>query len=141
MGDKVISEITRECLLTRTRKISRVITGIYDQELRPFGVNSPQFSLLVVISRLGAASRAEIGRANHQDRSTLTRNLQLLLVGGWIEEIPHEAGGRSRSIVLTKVGKDLLHEAAPAWRTAQMQAKSLLGKEGVTAVTHIADSF
>lgn len=140
MRDKVISEVTRECLLTRTRRISRVLTSIYDQALRPFGVNSPQFSLLVIISRLGAASRAEIGRANHQDRSTLTRNLQLLLSEGWIEEIPHEAGGRNRSIALTKVGDDLLHDAAPAWRAAQTRAKSLLGKEGVTVVKRIADS-
>jgi DNA-binding MarR family transcriptional regulator len=138
-SDDVIKEITRNCLLTRTRRISRVITGIYDQELRPFGINSPQFSLLVVISRLGPASRAEIGRANQQDRSTLTRNLQLILSEGWVEEVPHEAGGRNRAIVLTKAGKDLLHEAAPAWRAAQAQAKALLGKDGARAVTEIAD--
>jgi DNA-binding MarR family transcriptional regulator len=141
MGDEVINEITRNCLLTRTRRISRVITGIYDQELRPFGINSPQFSLLVVIFRLGPASRAEIGRANHQDRSTLTRNLQLMLSAGWVKEIPHEAGGRSRSIVPTKAGKDLLHDAAPAWRAAQKQAKVLLGEDGVTAITDIADDL
>jgi DNA-binding MarR family transcriptional regulator len=139
--EDVINEITRNCLLTRTRRISRVITSIYDQELRPFGVNSPQFSLLVVISRLGPASRAEIGRVNHQDRSTLTRNLQLILSEGWVEEIQHTEGGRSRPIVLTKTGKDLLHRAAPAWRAAQAQATALLGEAGVTAMTNIANDL
>jgi DNA-binding MarR family transcriptional regulator len=137
----VIQEITRNCLLTRTRRISRVITAIYDQELRPFGINSPQFSLLVVISRLGPASRAEIGRANNQDRSTLTRNLQLILSEGWVEEIPHDAGGRSRPIMLTKAGKDLLQEAVSAWRKAQARANTLLGEAGVNAVTDIADAL
>src|SRR5665213_1770231 len=141
MDDDVINEITRSCLLTRTRRISRVFTGIYDQELRPFGVNSPQFSLLVVISRLGAASRAEIGRANYQDRSTLTRNLQLILSEGWVEEVPHEAGGRSRPVVLTKAGRKLLRDAALAWREAQAKAKNLLGNDAVIAITGIADDL
>jgi hypothetical protein len=56
----------------RTRRISRVVTNIYDQALRSHGVNASQFSLLVLIAKLGGASRAEIGRANYQDRSTLT---------------------------------------------------------------------
>jgi DNA-binding MarR family transcriptional regulator len=141
MGKDVISEITRDCLLTRTRRISRVITGIYDQALRPFGLNSPQFSLLVVISRLGPATRAEIGRVNHQDRSTLTRNLQLLLSEGWVEEIPHDAGGRSKPLALTQAGKDLLHSAMPGWRSAQAQAKAVLGASGVSAVMDIADDL
>jgi DNA-binding MarR family transcriptional regulator len=139
--EAVINEITCHCLLTRTRRISRVVTNIYDQQLRPFGVNSPQFSLLVVISRLGAASRAEIGRVNHQDRSTLTRNLQLILSEGWVEEIQHTAGGRSRPIALTTVGKDLLRNAAPAWRAAQAQAKTVLGEASVTAIMNIADDL
>src|ERR1700754_1762609 len=108
MSDDVTTEISRNCLLTRTRRISRVITGIYDEALRPFGINSPQFSLLMVISRLGAASRAEIGRANNQDRSTLTRTLQVMLSEGWVAEAEHTAGGRNRAIVLTEMGKDML---------------------------------
>lgn len=137
-SDEVSGEVTRDCLVTRTRRISRVLTGIYDQELRPFGINSPQFSLLVVISRLGPVSRAEIGRHNHQDRSTLTRNLQLILSEGWVEEIRHATGGRGRPIVLTRSGKDLLTRAAPAWRKAQVQAKAILGETGVNAVMDIA---
>jgi DNA-binding MarR family transcriptional regulator len=132
-------EIIRDCLLTRTRRISRVITGIYDQALRPFGINSPQFSLLVLIARLGPASRAEIGRANLQDRSTLTRNLALMLAQGWVEESP--AAGRGRPIVIAPAGKALLSTAAPAWRAAQAQAGDLLGETGVAAVRHIADTL
>jgi DNA-binding MarR family transcriptional regulator len=137
----VISEITHDCLLTRTRRVSRVVTSIYDAQLRPFGLKSPQFSLLVVMARLGTASRAEIGRVNHQDRSTLTRNLQLILSAGWAEEIPHTAGGRSRPIALTTAGKELLRNAATAWRAAQVEAKALLGEAGVIAVTDIADGL
>ena len=137
MAQDLTDEISRDCLLTRTRRISRVLTGIYDEKLRPFGINSPQFSLLAVISRLGAASRADIGRANHQDRSTLTRNLQLLLSEGWIKEVS-TADGPSRQIAITATGRNLVSRAAPAWRAAQGQAKTILGEAGVVAVIDIA---
>ncbi len=116
MAKDIISEINDACLLMRSRLIARVMTGIYDDDLRPFGINSPQFALLAVIHNMGPSSRAEIGRFHRQDRSTLTRNLQVMISEGWLEEIDNEAGGRSRPIVLTKTGKMLLHDAAPAWR-------------------------
>ncbi|GHO59673.1 MarR family winged helix-turn-helix transcriptional regulator [Ktedonobacter robiniae] len=137
----VVGEITRHCLLTRTRRISRIMTNMYDQALRPYGVNAPQFSLLVLIAKLGGASRAEIGRANYQERSTLTRNLALLLTEGWVEEMVSDQGGRSRPLVLSQAGKELLVSAAPAWRAAQVKAKQLLGEEGVTAIVGVADSI
>lgn len=137
----VVGEITRNCLLTRTRRISRIITNMYDQALRPYGVNAPQFSLLVLIARLGEASRAEIGRANYQERSTLTRNLALLLTEGWVEEMVSEGGGRSRPLVISQTGRELLVSAAPAWRAAQVKAKQLLGEEGVAAIVGVADSI
>lgn len=141
IDEALVGEITRECILTRTRRISRVITNIYDQALRPYGLNAPQFSLLVLIAKLGRASRAEIGRANHQERSTLTRNLALLLAEGWVEETISTAGGRSRPIVISNAGKDLLTSAGPAWRSAQAKTKRLLGGDGVAAIVGIADSF
>ncbi len=137
----IVGEITANCLLTRTRRISRLITNLYDQTLRPYGVHAPQFSLLVLIARLEGASRAEIGRANYQERSTLTRNLALLLSEGWVEETRTGKGGRSRPIVLTQAGKDLLSSAAPAWRAAQAKARHLMGEEGAAAIVDIADSI
>jgi DNA-binding MarR family transcriptional regulator len=138
-GEDVIGEIALTCLLMRARLISRVLTAMYDEGLRPFEIGSPQFALLVVISNMEPATRAEIGRYLHQDRSTLTRNLKLILTEGWAEEIDDDAGGRGRPIVLTKAGKHLLRNAAPAWRVAQSRAKALLGKDGALAVTDIAN--
>jgi DNA-binding MarR family transcriptional regulator len=139
-GD-VILEMAQTCVLMRTRLISRVITAIHDEELRPFGIKSSQFVLLVVIFKIEPATRAEIGRYHRQDRSTLTRNLKVILSEGWVQEIQNKAGGRARPIVLTKAGADLLRNAAPAWRVAQEKAKALLGKDGVIVVTEIANGF
>jgi DNA-binding MarR family transcriptional regulator len=138
-GEGVIAEIWSTCMLMRTRLISRVLTAIYDDELRPFGIVSPQFALLVIISEIEPATRAEIGRYHHQDRSTLTRNLKIILSEGLVEEVKDEKGGRGRPIVLTQAGKNLLLKGAPAWRVAQVQAQALLGKDGVAAVMDIAN--
>lgn len=138
---EAVGEITVDCLLTRTRKIARVITSIYDKSLRSHGVNAPQFSLLVLISRLRGASRAEIGRANYQERSTLTRNLALLLSEGWIDEIPTKEGSRRQQIVISRAGRELLLSALPSWRSAQASAKRILGSEGVAAIVEVADGI
>jgi DNA-binding MarR family transcriptional regulator len=135
----VIADMGSTCVLMRTRLISRVITGIYDEKLRPFGISSAQFALLVVIYQVEPATRAEIGRLQHQDRSTLTRNLKVILSEGWVKETRYGADGRSRPIVLTRVGEDLLRKAEPAWRAAQVQVKDLLGEHGVADIMDIAN--
>jgi DNA-binding MarR family transcriptional regulator len=137
-GDAVSSKIARNCLLTRTRQISRVLTAIYDEALRPFGIVAPQFTLLVLIAELGPLSRSDLGRRNHHDRSTLTRNLHPLIAQGWVAEGVPGDDGRSRPLSLTEEGKALLNSAATAWSAAQTQATALLGEAGARALMNIA---
>ena len=85
------------------------------------------------------ATRAEMGGILHLDRSTLTREVKGILSEGWAEETREGADGRSRPIVLTKAGRDLLHKAIPAWQAAQERATALLGKDGVIAISDIAN--
>ena len=136
----ILAEITQGCLLTRTRRLSRLVTNTYDQALRPFGVNAPQFSLLVLIAKFGPAIRAEIGRVNYQDRSTLTRNLALLLGQGWVRELATE-GGRSRPIEISPKGRQLLAAAAPAWRDAQTEVRRLIGDDAASNILRVVDAI
>jgi DNA-binding MarR family transcriptional regulator len=134
-------EVNRTCMLTRARLIARVITNIYDQELRPFGINSPQYALLGVIAEIGPATRTEIAHHNHQERSTLSRNLQIMLDAGWIEELPNDEDRRSRPLVVKPAGRELMHNAMPAWRAGQARAKSRLGDDGMNAIIQVADDI
>jgi DNA-binding MarR family transcriptional regulator len=134
----MIAEMGNACLLMRTRLISRAVTGIYDKQLQSLKISSAQFALLVAIYQVQPATRAEIGRHQHLDRSTLTRHLKMALSEGWAEETRQGADGRSRPILLTRAGTDLLRKAEPACRAAEVQAKALLGEDGVTAVMDIA---
>lgn len=137
----MLQEVEDTCMIARARLISRIATGIYDEAFRPFGLVSSQHTLLGAIRRLGMATRAEIGRANHIDRSTLTRNLKVMIDAGWIEEVPREAQGRQRPLRLSKAGEELLFASMPAWRAAQARAAEVFGSAGLNAIKSVADPF
>ena len=121
-------------LLMSTRRLSRALTEIYDVKLRPFGISAVRFSLLEVIALMAPTTRAAIARQQELDKSTLTRDLKSILSEGWVEEVRDQADGRSRPIALTEAGKQLLLDAAPAWRAAQHEVEALFGREGLIAV-------
>ena len=125
-------------VLMGARLLSRSITAIYDDKLRPFGVTAAQFILLSLISRK-PVTRADIARLQHLERSTLTRNLKSILSEGWVEEVRENANGRTRPLALTEAGKALLLETEPAWLAAEVEATALLGTEGMMTIIGAAD--
>jgi DNA-binding MarR family transcriptional regulator len=90
---------------------------------------------------MGVATRAEIGRANHIDRSTLTRNLKVMLDAGWIEEVTDQVQGRQRPLRLSRAGEDLYFSSIPAWRAGQKRAAKALGPAGASAIKAVADDI
>jgi DNA-binding MarR family transcriptional regulator len=132
-------EVVPEFIFKRARLLSKAVTAICDDRLRPFGINSPQFALLIAICRREPITRAEVARLEHLNKSTLTRDLKTALSEGWIEEVRDGANGRSRPVALTGAGKELMLIAQPAWLTAQVQAEALLGEDGMIALVSITD--
>ena len=130
----VADEIARDCVMTRWRMTNRVLSAIYDDELRPLGVRSGQLSLLVAVTKAGPVRRIELGRLLSLDPSTLTRNLALMVKHGWIEEVPDDGDQRGAPLQITDTGRKLLETLAPAWRRAQARAKKMLGRSGVDLV-------
>ncbi|WP_354681969.1 MarR family winged helix-turn-helix transcriptional regulator [Cupriavidus necator] len=93
----------------------------------------------MLVHELSPISRADLGRRNHHDRSTLTCNLQPLLTEGWItEDVAEAVDGRSRPLSVTRAGKMLLTDAGPAWAEAQAMATAIIGEDGVAAIMGIA---
>lgn len=137
----LLQEVEDTCMIARTRLISRVMTSIFDEALRPLGLVSSQHTLLGSIMRMGLATRAEIGRANHLDRSTLTRNLKVMMEAGWIEEVAGQVRGRQRPLRLSEAGEDLLFSSIPAWRAGQERAAKVLGQVGWNAIKTVADDI
>ncbi|HUZ90512.1 MAG TPA: MarR family winged helix-turn-helix transcriptional regulator [Methylocella sp.] len=134
----VVDQIARGCLMGRARLLTRVLTGIYDDALRPFGIKASQLNLLVVVAQEGPIRRMEIGKLIHLDPSTLTRNLQVMLANGWIEEIMDSEDGRGLPLQVTVQGRMLLQKLGPAWKGAQRTARKLLGEEGATLLLDVS---
>lgn len=137
-GNGIIDQIACECLLMRVRKLDRVLTGIYDAELRPFGLKASQTNLLVLIAKAGPVRRIEIGKRLRLDPSTLTRNLKIMLTNGWIKEIADGEDGRGLPVQITTQGRDLLNQIGPAWRKAQTRTEKFLGEDGATLLRKLA---
>ena len=130
----IVDQISSECLLGHWRRVNRVLSGIYEAEMRDWGLKSSQLNLLVAVAKAGPVRRIDLGKRLHLDPSTLTRNLKVMLKQGWIEERPDEEDQRSARLKITTKGRKLLESIAPAWKRAQERARQMLGNEGATLV-------
>ena len=131
--------IAAECLAVRVRAPSRAVTALYDDALRPHGLRVGQLNLLVAVARIGTARPGDLCRALCMDKSTLSRDVEVLRRNGWLEV--EDSGGRSRPLRLSPEGQALLERVAPAWRQAQDQARTLIGDDGAEAVLRLARSL
>lgn len=122
-----IAEATSEkCLATRVRQLSRIITRVYDDAMRPLGITASQYTLLAQLASRDAITAVEIGHELDIEKSTLSRNLKRLLALGHIIMDP-PAGRRGRGLHLTPKGQAVLKDAYPIWQDAQSKAVTAMG--------------
>lgn len=119
-----------ECIASRVRMIDRVINGIYDEALRPFGLTASQMNILHMTAESGVARAADMCRTLQLDTSTISRNVDRMRKKGILKVV---AGGdaRSRPFEVTEEGRQLLERADAAWRVAQDTAAKRLGDDGL----------
>ena len=132
-----IETIAKICIAGRLRLLNRVVTNIYDDALRPFGLKISQGNILILTGKLGVASPVQVSEYLQLDISTLSRNVELMRKNGWLEEVPGE-DARSHPFRLTTEGKRLIEKAIPAWEKAQAEAKELLGDDFVAVLNKAA---
>ena len=119
--------VVATCLGYRTRKLARAVTRLYNDRLRPLGLNLTEMNLLAAIAAQGSVQPARLGRAMALEKSTLSRNSSRLVERGWVEVRDHP-DGRGVLLTLTARGNEMLLRAVPAWQQAQQQAQSLVAE-------------
>src|SRR2546426_6222243 len=72
------------CACQNLRRVTRVVTRVYDQELRKAGLEITQFGLLTALAATGEANQKQLSAGFAMDSTTLTRTLGLLRRQGWI---------------------------------------------------------
>jgi DNA-binding MarR family transcriptional regulator len=117
--------VVATCLGYQTRKLARAVTRLYNDRLRPLGLNLTEMNLLAAIAAQGSVQPARLGRTMALEKSTLSRNSSRLVERGWVEVRDHP-DGRGVLLAVTARGNEMLLRAVPAWEQAQQQAQSLV---------------
>ena len=130
-------ELIRDCLAVRVRVIARSVTAPYDRAVAPHGVTIAQVHLLAALAEAGPCAPGRLGEVLQLERSTVSRNLDLLVKAGHVSVLESDAKGM-RQVALSAQGRKKLEAIMPQWRDAQRQAAALLGQDGVEAVYAVA---
>ena len=123
--------MAEECLCFRARRVSRALTRLYDEALRPMDIQATQLTVLNAAALLEErdAPMGELADVLAMDLTTLSRNLSPLEASGLLRRERSEADGRVRVVRLTAKGRKTLEEALPLWREAHDRVVSALGPE------------
>ncbi len=115
------------CACQNLRRATRVVTRIYDQELRKAGLEITQFGLLTALGKTGEANQKRLSAGFAMDSTTLTRTLGLLLKQGWVR-VKRGQDRRERLFCLTRAGIQKMAEAQPYWERAERRLQQKLGE-------------
>lgn len=127
------------CTNLKLRQLGRMVNRHYDQHLSATGLKSTQYALLSCVVKLGPIRPSDLARNLQMDVSTLTRNLQPMVVQGWLAVGAGE-DARSRLVEATAAGVALRAQAQRAWKAAQTALNERLGLEQVTALHELLDA-
>ena len=123
----VTHHVRDNCLCLHAQRAARALARHYDQALRPVGLTSGQFSLLMALNRPQPAGLGQVAPLLAMDRTTLTANLKPLKRDGLVELRTSDADRRARLLLLTPAGRTRLAEALPIWQRVHARLEGLLG--------------
>jgi DNA-binding MarR family transcriptional regulator len=103
------------CLCLHAQRAARALARRFDVALKPVGITSGQFSLLISLNRPEPPNLGSVAALLAMDRTTLTANLKPLERRGFVETAADPTDGRVRLLRLTPAGRAVLAEAVPIW--------------------------
>ena len=123
--------MARYCMSANLRKTERLITRHYDSYLEPSGVTAVQLPMLAMIRTAPEPTFRLLTEQLELDRSTLSRNLNLLQRLGYIEIGP-PSGPKPGPITLTTKGRKVLRHAHERWKLAHRDLLKMLDTDAFT---------
>jgi DNA-binding MarR family transcriptional regulator len=109
-------EVRDHCLCLFTQRAARALARRFDEVLRPVGLTNGQFSLLMSLNRPAPPPMGPVAQLLAMDRTTLTAALKPLERRGLVRVEVDARDKRSRLLVLTDAGREVLAAAVPIWR-------------------------
>jgi len=125
------------CLVLNTVAAARTLLRRYDARLKPFGVTVQQFALMSAIRRHPGETLGALAGKVFMDRTSLTRNLDLLERKGLVERVAGRPGN-VRTCRLSAQGDAVLDQLLPLWRAAQAELRQGMNEDEAGVYLRIA---
>jgi DNA-binding MarR family transcriptional regulator len=110
-------QVRDNCICLHIQRAARALARRFDDALRPYGLTNGQFSLLMSLNRPEPPSMGPVAALLAMDRTTLTAALIPLERRGLVRSSPDPKDRRSRILILTDQGRELLASALPVWQS------------------------
>jgi DNA-binding MarR family transcriptional regulator len=132
-----------ECPGLRLRQAARVIAKVYDDALRPLGLQLSQLPVLVALAIFGepGATMNALARAIVMDRTTLTRNVRPLEKAGLLRVARSPDDARARVVFLTRKGERTLEAVFPLWESVLKGVRSAIGADALVDLRERLDEI
>lgn len=119
-------EVRDACLCLHLQRAARAVARRFDEALKPTGLTNGQFSLMMALNRPEPPPLGAVAELLAMDRTTLTAALKVLERRGWAASLPDAKDKRSRRLLLTPKGADVLARAVPIWRQTHAEVEAQL---------------
>ena len=135
VAERLTQDMIAGCFGVRVGRLHRLVAREFERHLRPVGLSLQQLEML---STLTACDRpvkpTVVADLLAVERSTMSRNLAILIERGWAASTDTSATGRSLAVQITDAGTAKLAEADDAWQQAQQALLARLGPGAATTL-------
>ncbi|OKL42748.1 MarR family winged helix-turn-helix transcriptional regulator [Pseudovibrio exalbescens] len=132
-----MSDDLSSCLVLNTIAAARSLLRRHDTKLKPFGVTVQQFALLAAIRLHPGEPVATLAQRVLLDRTSLTRNLDLLERKGLVQRVSN-ASGNVRLCEITEEGDAVLDRILPEWRQSKAALTEGLSEQDAETYLRVA---
>ena len=122
-----------QCVGNKLRRLSRIVDNQFRSNLKDFNITENQMTLLFLLHSMGTVDQGVIGKQLFLERSSVSRNVNLLERNGYVTK---NAEYRPQ-ISLTQEGSALVGRLIPLWENIMDDIVSEIGTEGVEMINDL----
>ena len=125
----------KHCIGLRLRRLSRVADGYMRNCVAEFGITENQMTILFLLTELGKVEQGKIGEVLVLQRSTVSRNINLLEK----QNLVLKTTDYRPEVALSRKGKQLVNNLIPLWENAMDALIQIIKTDGMTNIKKLED--